>query len=49
MEPDELLGMVSERGDKESIDDLCKRKYMSDFSIEMNRSVAEYLKNFSHR
>jgi nitroreductase len=49
MEPDELLGMVSERGDKESIDDLCKRKYMSDFSIEMNRSVAEYLKKFTDR
>jgi len=49
MEADELLGMHSERGDKESIDDLCKRKYMSDFSIEMNRSVAEYLKNFSSR
>lgn len=24
----------------------CKRKYMSDFSIEMNRSASEYLKNF---
>jgi FMN reductase (NADPH) len=49
MEPDELLGMVAERGDKESIDELCKRKYMSDFSLEMNRSVAEYLKNFTNR
>jgi len=49
MEPDELLGMVAERGDKESIDELCKRKYLSDFSLEMNRSVAEYLKNFSNR
>lgn len=25
---------------------LCKRKYMSDFSLEMTRSVAEYLKKF---
>jgi nitroreductase len=24
----------------------CKRKYMSDFSLEMTRSVKEYLKNF---
>ena len=48
MEPDELLGMHSERGDKESIDALCKRKYLSDFSLEMNRSVAEYLKNFGN-
>lgn len=49
MEPQELLGMVSERGDKETIEQLCKRKYMSDFSLEMTRSVAEYLKNFSGR
>jgi nitroreductase len=25
----------------------CKRKYMSDFAVEMNRSVEEYLKNFN--
>jgi len=49
MEPDELLGMHSERGDKETIEALCKRKYMSDFSLEMTRSVAEYLKNFGNR
>jgi hypothetical protein len=24
----------------------CKRKYNSDFSIEMTRSVGEYIKNF---
>ena len=30
----------------ESIQALCKRKYMSDFSLEMTRSVAEYLKKF---
>ena len=26
----------------------CKRKYMSDFSLEMTRSVGEYLKNFDN-
>ncbi|BAE83249.1 nitroreductase family protein [Desulfitobacterium hafniense] len=30
----------------ESIKAYCDRKYMSDFSLEMNRSAAEYLKNF---
>ena len=30
----------------EGIKALCNRKYMSDFSIEMSRSVGEYLKNF---
>lgn len=30
----------------ESIQANCQRKYMSDFSLEMNRSAAEYLKNF---
>ena len=30
----------------ESIQALCKRKYMSDFSLEMNRSVEKYLKKF---
>ena len=49
MEPDELLGMYSELGGRESIEALCKRKYLSDLSLEMNRSVAEYLKNFSDR
>jgi FMN reductase (NADPH)/FMN reductase [NAD(P)H] len=28
------------------IGQFCKRKYMSDFSLEMNRSAAEYLKKF---
>jgi nitroreductase len=49
MQADELLGMYSERGDEETIEALCKRKYLSDFSIEMTRSVAEYLKDFSNR
>lgn len=30
----------------EGIKALCNRKYMSDFSIEMNRSASEYLKKF---
>ena len=30
----------------EYIKAFCKRKYMSAFSLEMNRSVTEYLKNF---
>jgi nitroreductase len=32
-----------------SIGAFCKRKYMSDFAEEMNRSVGEYLKNFGVR
>lgn len=31
---------------RESIKALCNRKYMSNFSLEMNRSAAEYLKKF---
>ena len=49
MDSGELLGMYAERGDRETIEALCKRKYTSAFSLEMNRSVAEYLKNFSDR
>lgn len=30
----------------EEIKALCKRKYMSEFSLEMSRSAREYLKNF---
>lgn len=30
----------------EDIKELCDRKYMSNFSMEMNRSAAEYLKKF---
>ncbi|OLS03143.1 nitroreductase family protein [Tissierella creatinophila] len=33
----------------EDIKALCKRKYMSDFSLEMDRSVGEYLKKFRKR
>lgn len=31
----------------ENVKALCNRKYMSDFSLEMSRSAAEYLKKFS--
>ena len=31
----------------EDIKAFCKRKYMSDFAVEMTRSVREYLKNFN--
>jgi len=31
---------------KQEIKALCNRKYMSDFSLEMNRSAGEYLKKF---
>lgn len=31
---------------KEDIKAFCERKYMSDFSLEMNRSTSEYLKKF---
>lgn len=30
----------------ESVKALCKRKYMSDFSLEMNRSAEKYVENF---
>ena len=32
----------------ESIKAFCERKYMSDFSLEMDRSVREYFKKFRH-
>lgn len=52
--PDEdtLRQMFEDRHQKESfhfeeyLQAFCKRKYMSDFSLEMTRSVAEYLKDF---
>jgi len=48
MPPSELLAMYSEQDKKENLTAFFNRKYMSDFSLEMNRSVAEYLKNFSN-
>lgn len=32
----------------EGIEALRKRTYLSDFSLQMNRSVAEYLKNIGN-
>ncbi|WP_444641338.1 nitroreductase family protein [Caproiciproducens sp. R1] len=49
MQPEELLRMYGDNGSRESLEAFCKRKYMSDFSLEMNRSVSEYLKNFMDR
>lgn len=52
---DEHLEMQNERNKKagfpnknisEDIKALCNRKYMSDFSLEMNRSASQYLKKF---
>lgn len=48
MQPDELMDMYGRQGGSETIKDFCKRKYMSDFAKEMNRSVCEYLKNFNN-
>lgn len=40
---------VTDKNISEDIKALCKRKYMSDFSIEMNRSAAEYLTKFNSK
>lgn len=37
---------LTDRNISEDIKALCNRKYMSNFSLEMNRSAAEYLKKF---
>lgn len=37
---------LADKNISESIEAICKRKYMSDFSLEMNRSAAEYMKKF---
>lgn len=37
---------LGEKNVSEDIKGICNRKYMSDFSLEMNRSAAEYLKKF---
>lgn len=41
----EKAGMP-DRDISENINAFCKRKYMSDFSLEMNRSAGEYFKKF---
>ncbi|MDR0847707.1 MAG: nitroreductase family protein [Propionibacteriaceae bacterium] len=46
---EELRAMYTERGEDFDtfVPATCARKYMSDFSAEMSRSVAEYLKAYS--
>ena len=39
---------ISDKNVAEGIQALCKRKYMSGFSLEMNRSAAEYVKRFHY-
>ncbi len=50
MDADELRDLFSIRTEKKSYEDymkaFCDRKYNSDFSVEMSRSVGEYLKQF---
>jgi len=50
MAADELRDLFSIRTEKKSYEDymraFCDRKYNSDFSVEMSRSVGEYLKQF---
>jgi len=41
-----FAGRCAARGYDNWMQAFCKRKYNSDFSIEMSRSVAEYLKDF---
>ena len=52
MAPDELRRLFSIRAEKKDYEDymkaFCDRKYNSDFSVEMSRSVGEYLKQFSN-
>lgn len=51
LDADELKGMLMKncknKSYEEWIDAFCKRKYNSDFSREMTRSVAEYLKEYN--
>ncbi len=50
MDGEELVELFSVRAEKKSYEDymkaFCDRKYNSDFSVEMSRSVGEYLKQF---
>ena len=50
MNAEELRALFSVRADQKSYEDymkaFCTRKYNSDFSVEMSRSVGEYLKQF---
>jgi FMN reductase (NADPH) len=42
----EMTGLT-DKNISEDIKALCKRKYMSEFALEMNRSAVEYLKKFT--
>lgn len=44
----ELQGLTN-RNIRDDIKAFCNRKYMSDFSLEMNRSAGEYLKSFRQK
>ena len=50
MDGPELREMLSQRAGRRGYDEwmlaFCERKYNSDFSREMSRSVIEYLKEF---
>jgi nitroreductase/FMN reductase (NADPH)/FMN reductase [NAD(P)H] len=50
MDKDELYKLFSIRADKKTYEDymraFCTRKYNSEFSVEMSRSVGEYIKQF---
>ena len=48
LSPDELRQMYADRGDDFTpfVQAVCKRKYMSDFAAEMNRSVAGYVEAY---
>ena len=52
MDGEELRELFSIRTEKKSYEDymkaFCDRKYNSDFSVEMSRSVREYLKQFEN-
>lgn len=46
MDREELNEMYEERSGRESLEDFFRRKFMSEFCKEMNRSVGEYMKDF---
>ena len=49
--PEELRTMLAPKAGREELEAwlraFCERKYHSDFALEMNRSVAEYLEDFA--
>ena len=50
MDEEDLRELFSAKAEKDGLDEwmiaFCRRKYDSDFSREMSRSVAEYLKQY---